>query len=45
VRVALDWTLGILFSKDFIQFETVRARTTSIAPEARPAPPEEPVLS
>ena len=45
LRVALDWTLDILFSKDFVQFETVRAPTISIAPEARPAPRGEPVLS
>jgi hypothetical protein len=27
VRVALDWTLDLLFSKDLVKFETVRTRT------------------
>jgi NADH dehydrogenase len=29
VRVALDWTLDLLFSKDFVQFVTLRAPTMS----------------
>ena len=29
VRVALDWTLDLLFAKDFVQFLTVRAPVTS----------------
>ncbi|HJR59427.1 MAG TPA: NAD(P)/FAD-dependent oxidoreductase [Vicinamibacterales bacterium] len=29
VRVALDWTLDLLFSKDFVQFLTVRGPVTS----------------
>jgi NADH:ubiquinone reductase (H+-translocating) len=29
VRVALDWTLDLLFSKDFVQFLTLRAPTVS----------------
>lgn len=29
VRVALDWTLDLLFSKDLVKFETVRARAVS----------------
>jgi NADH dehydrogenase len=31
VRVALDWTLDLLFSKDIVQFTTVRAPTVSQA--------------
>ena len=40
VRVALDWTLDLLFAKDFVQFLTVRApvMSTSPAAEDRPAP-------
>ena len=30
VRVALDWTLDLLFSKDLVQFMTVRASTVSM---------------
>ncbi|HEY7495954.1 MAG TPA: FAD-dependent oxidoreductase [Candidatus Tectomicrobia bacterium] len=33
VRVALDWTLDLLFSKDLVQFLTVRAPTMSQAEE------------
>ena len=33
VRVALDWTLDVLFSKDLVQFRTVRASTMSLAEE------------
>jgi NADH dehydrogenase len=29
VRVALDWTLDLLFSKDLVQFNTVRSPTVS----------------
>jgi hypothetical protein len=38
VRVALDWTLDLLFSKDLVQFVTLRAPTMS-RPEhgSRPA--------
>jgi NADH dehydrogenase len=31
IRVAIDWTLDLLFSKDFVQFLTVRAPVTSTA--------------
>jgi NADH dehydrogenase len=31
LRVALDWTLDLLFSKDLVQFLTVRAPTMSRA--------------
>ena len=31
LRVALDWTLDLLFTKDLVQFETFRARTISHA--------------
>ena len=38
VRVALDWLLDLLFSKDLVQFQTVRAPTMSHAENgARPA--------
>ena len=30
VRVALDWTLDLFFSKDLVQFQTERARTISV---------------
>jgi NADH dehydrogenase len=33
VRVALDWTLDLLFSKDLVQFRTVRPATLSLAEE------------
>ena len=33
LRVALDWTLDLLFSKDFVQFLTIRAPTVSRADE------------
>jgi NADH dehydrogenase len=31
VRVAIDWTLDLVFSKDFVQFLTVRSQTVSTA--------------
>jgi NADH dehydrogenase len=34
VRVALDWTLDLLFSKDFVQFLTVRAPVMSVRESA-----------
>ena len=42
VGVALDWTLDLLFSKDFVQFLTVRAPSISQAEEgdAIPIAPE-----
>ena len=33
VRVALDWTLDLIFSKDLVQFMTVRPSTLSLAEE------------
>lgn len=47
VRVALDWLLDLLFSKDLVQFRTVRAPaishaengSDSLAPAGRPAQP------
>jgi len=39
-RVAIDWTLDLMFSKDFVQFLTVRAPVMSMADE-RLAPREE----
>jgi NADH dehydrogenase len=35
LRVALDWTLDLLFSKDLVQFATVRSPTISRAGESR----------
>jgi hypothetical protein len=34
LRVALDWTLDLLFSKDLVQFQTFRAPTVSHAPDS-----------
>jgi NADH dehydrogenase len=34
VRVALDWTLDLMFSKDLVQFQTLRAPTVSHAEQA-----------
>jgi NADH dehydrogenase len=39
-RVAIDWTLDLMFSKDLVQFLTVRAPVMSTADE-RQAPREE----
>ena len=33
VRVALDWTLDLIFSKDLVQFMTVRSASVSHTPE------------
>jgi len=33
VRVALDWTLDVIFSKDLVQFRTVRPASLSLAEE------------
>jgi NADH dehydrogenase len=38
LRVLLDWTLDLLFSKDLVQFKTVRAHTVSNA-EVASGPP------
>ena len=37
LRVALDWSLDLLFSKDIVQFLTVRAPSVSHAEDDRPA--------
>ena len=34
IRVALDWTLDLLFSKDLVQFGTRRSLTLGQHPEA-----------
>jgi hypothetical protein len=34
IRVAIDWTLDLVFSKDFVQFLTVRAPAMSTAASA-----------
>ena len=41
VRVALDWTLDLLFAKDFVQFLTVRGHETAAARQQEPAPLEQ----
>jgi NADH dehydrogenase len=38
LRVALDWTLDLLFSKDLVQFLTVRAPTVSHAEDSGQTP-------
>jgi hypothetical protein len=38
VRVALDWTFDLLFSKDLVKFQTVRGATLS-RPAATAAAP------
>lgn len=42
IRVAIDWTLDLMFSKDFVQFLTVRAPVMST--REVPAPVEEEVM-
>jgi hypothetical protein len=37
VRVLLDWLLDVIFSKDLVQFQTVRGHTPASIPTARPA--------
>ena len=37
LRVALDWTLDLLFSKDLVKFATIRAETVSSAEAKSPA--------
>jgi NADH dehydrogenase len=36
IRVAIDWTLDLMFSKDFVQFLTVRAPVMSVREVAMP---------
>jgi NADH dehydrogenase len=38
VRVALDWTLDLIFSKDLVQFLTFRAPVVSHNEDAMPSP-------
>jgi NADH dehydrogenase len=46
VRVALDWALDLVFSKDIVQFQTFRDRSLPAAePAARPAPRGAAVMS
>ena len=33
LRVALDWTLDVLFSKDLVQFNTARTKSEPFAPD------------
>jgi len=42
VRVALDWTLDLMFSKDLVQLPTLRSSTISEAEESSPAVTHEP---
>jgi len=44
VRVALDWTLDLLFTKDFVQFQTVRGTTMSMSDVEMAALPSAPSL-
>jgi NADH dehydrogenase len=39
LRVALDWTLDLLFTKDLVQFQTFRAPTISHADEGESSLP------
>jgi len=39
LRVALDWTLDLLFTKDLVQFQTLRAPTISHADEGERSSP------
>ena len=39
-RVAIDWTLDLIFSKDFVQFLTVRAPVMSMREAQAPTPEE-----
>lgn len=41
VRVAIDWTLDLIFTKDFVQFQTVRAPAMSMRMSAEPAAHDE----
>ena len=41
-RVALDWTLDLIFGKDLVQFETLRARTVSHMRSPDEVPPRVP---
>jgi hypothetical protein len=36
VRVALDWTLDLLFAKDFVQFLTIRGHEHQAIPLLEP---------
>ena len=38
MRVALDWTLDLIFSKDLVQFMTHRSPTMSQAEKVTPIP-------
>jgi NADH dehydrogenase len=44
VRVAIDWTLDLVFARDFVQFLTVRAHVMSLDDHARPAELSTPVV-
>jgi len=48
LRVALDWTLDLLFSKDLVQFQTFRSPTISHMDETETmsgSPPSDPVAA
>ncbi len=40
LRVAIDWTLDLIFAKDLVQFLTVRAPALPDMPVRAPAPPD-----
>jgi NADH dehydrogenase len=43
IRVAIDWTLDLVFARDFVQFLTVRAPAMSAHDHAPPPAPAEPL--
>jgi len=45
VRVALDWTLDLVFSKDLVKFETATGMTISHADAAHDAPAAAAIVS
>jgi NADH dehydrogenase len=48
LRVALDWTLDLLFTKDLVQFQTFRASTISHMGDTEmmaASPPSDPVAA
>ncbi len=45
IRVAIDWTLDLVFSKDFVQFLTVRGRVMSTPTTTQHPEPTAPVVA
>jgi len=42
IRVALDWTLDLFFSKDLVQFQTRRSQAVSLPPDEKSGNRDEP---